>query len=388
MSLRGSRRATRSGPAPELVAAILVVALSASVFLMSSSILASGPGSGPGPGPTQPAATASPVATIDPLQADIRAILEVDARLSLARDDLVAILSRSPFRGSEVAFVLRRIKTTLQPGIERVSRLATHPTSQELGAQLELLYATAGATADRASGLALGSDPAYRQAAEDIVDLFGDLPAIDDRLRMLLDGNPGSSQGPGTPAGTPAPTGASSAPTAPPSGGVASGAPSASIGVAPTPHPGEKLLDPGFETGIGPWAIRTSESGSLPTVRAGPPLGSTGTRSLQVTVPPATALTAISIGQGPIEIVATRRYTASVIVRASAERSIQLRVVGPAAETYGIGIVQVSPDASTAVIEFVAVVSDANATFWIDLGDPGGGTVWLDDASFVERGPD
>ena len=152
MSLRGSRRrATRSGPAPELVAAILVVALSASVFLMSSSILASGPGSGPGPGPTQTAATASPIATVDPLQADIRAILEVDARLSQARDDLVEILSRSPFRGSEVAFVLRRIKTTLQPGVERVGRLATHPI--EPGARRSARAAVCDGRGHRGSGL-------------------------------------------------------------------------------------------------------------------------------------------------------------------------------------------------------------------------------------------
>ncbi len=374
---RPHQRATGNGPAPELVAVILVVALSAAALLMSSSILARGPGSGPGPLPTASGATASPVATIDPLRADIRAILEVDARLSLARDDLVAILSRLPFRGSVVAFVLRRIKTTLQPGIERVSRLATNPTSRELGAQLELLYASAGATVDRASDLALGSDPAYRQAAEEIIDLLVDLPAIDDRLRALLDAGPG----------TPGPTDPSAPPTVPPSGGTASGAPSASIDVAPTARPAEKLDDPGFETGIGPWVLRMSETGTAPTARSGPPLGALGTRSLQLTVPAGTALTGISIGQGSIEIVATRRYTASVAVRATATRPIQLRVVGPAAETYGIGIIEVGPATTTAVIEFVAVVSDPRATFWIDLGDPLGGTVWLDDASLVELGP-
>ena len=75
-------------------------------------------------------------------------------------------------------------------------------------------------------------------------------------------------------------------------------------------------------------------------------------------------------------------------MRSDAVRSAQLRVVGPAEETYAIRIVQIGPQTVDADLAFVATVDDFSAAFWIDIGGPSAGTVWLDDASLAaEPGP-
>lgn len=379
MNPRSARRRPLpgGGPTPELVAAVLVAALYGAGLLLGPSILAGDavPRRTETPQPSAP--SASPVASANPLRADIAAVLEVDARLTQNGEDLRAILARATFRGSEVAFTLRRIKTTLQPGIVRVGRLAASPASREIGTQLELLYANASATVDRASGLALGSDLAYGLAAQEVIDLFTDLPGIDARLEALL-------------APTASPTAVPSAsPTA-----TSSSGPSAPPGSEPPPataipslHPEERLRDPGFEMGLGSWSLRSASSGATATVRAAAPLGPVGTRSLEVGLPEGGSAAFIGVGQGPIALEADARYVATVSIRSDGPRSAQLRVVGPAEETYGITIVDIGPATVVAKLEFVAVLDEPWATFWIDLSGSTGGTVWLDDASLVQQAP-
>jgi hypothetical protein len=56
-------------------------------------------------------------------------------------------------------------------------------------------------------------------------------------------------------------------------------------------------------------------------------------------------------------------------------------VVGPAEETYGIALVEIGVSPVEARLEFLAMLDQPAATFWIDLGGSSQGAVWLDDAS-------
>lgn len=369
------RRRDRTRPGPELVAAGLVVILYAVGLGLGTGILASGPALTPPEPPSLSTPTPSPSASTIPLRGEISAILEIDARLTLAGDELRQILGRSPFRGSEVAFALRRIKPNLVAGAERIGELAAAPAAAEIGAQLEILYASANDTIDRASDLALGSDVAYRAAAREIVDLFTDLPAIDARLKALLE--PGALD----PSNAPS-SGPSSSPSASPSVPTAPGSsPSPSI------DPNELLRDPGFETVTGAWSLRTT-GGSAPTVQAGAPLGTAGTRSIRIDVPAGNSLADAGIGQGPIVLHGGSPYVATVWIRATAPRKAQLRVVGPAEETYGIAVFGIGPETVQVRLDFDAALDEQSATFWIDFGGTDAGTVELDDASLVEVSTD
>ncbi|MGH2477592.1 MAG: hypothetical protein ACRDIL_20250 [Candidatus Limnocylindrales bacterium] len=372
---RTRRRPGRVGPAPELVAVAAAIVLYGGAFLAGNTILAGSP-TAPAqrtPGPGQ--ATPSPAPSLNPLRGDINTLLEVDSRLIPLRQELRDILTRSPFRASEVAATLRRIKTNLPPGIERASRLAQSPATREVGAQLELLYASASATIDRAADLSLGSDQAYRGAAEQIIDLFTDLPAIDERLAALLE--PVASAPPSSP--SPSPTvsisSSSPAPTASPSG---SAVPS------PSEVPGDLLHDGGFEEGIGTWTMRIAGSANPPRVAPGPPLGASGSRSLQVVLTTGgSPSSSVGFGQSPIRIEAGTWYVARVSLRSSVPASVQLRVVGPSEETYGITVIRVGPTVSVGELRFPAIVDDPATTFWIDIAPSAAGTVLLDDASLA-----
>lgn len=371
------RQPSRGGPAPELVAAVLVVVLYGVGLLLGPSILAGGPGSSRTETPRPSATAASPVASANPLRADIAAIIEIDGRLARDAEDLRAILLRDPFRGSEVAFVLRRVNTALLAGIDPASRLASNPSSREVGAQIEILYSNASATIDRTSNLALGSGAAFRQTAQEIIDLFTDLPSIDARLEALLAPPPNPTDLPSVPSAA-----TSSSGTAAPSGSEPR-----PVTAIPSLHPDERLRDPGFELGLRWWSLRSASSGATVTVDAAPPLGAVGTRSIAVGLPADGSAAGIGVGQGPIALEADARYLATVLIRSDTPRSAQLRVVGPTEETYGIAIVEVGPSTVVAKLEFVAILDEPSATLWIDLTGSPGGTVWLDDASLVQQGP-
>ena len=377
MNSRGVRRRSSpgGGPAPELVAAVLVAVLYGAGLLLGPAILASGPGPRRTETPRPSAPSNQPAVSANPLRADLAGILEIDGRLKQNGEELRAILVREPFRGSEVASVLRRIKTSLMAGIARVSRLASSPASREVGAQLEILYANASATIDRASDLALGSDLAYRMAAQEVIDFFTDLPGIDARLQALL-------APPASPSVDPAAgptTRSSSGPSAPP------GSQPPPATAIPSLRPDELLRDPGFESGIGAWSLQSASPEATATARAAAPLGRIGTRSLEVSLPEGSSSALISVGQGPIMLEADARYVAKVSIRSTDRRSAQLRVVGPAEETYGITFIDIGPVTVVAELEFVAVLDEPGATFWIDLSSSTGGTVWLDDASLVKQ---
>jgi hypothetical protein len=377
---RRRAQGVRVGPSPELIATVAAAVMYGGALLFGTTILAGSPQ------PTSPVATdppglasPTPAASIDPLRADIGAILQVDGRLIEHRDALREILARTPVRGSDVAFELRKIKPDLLAGAQRAGRLAQSSAAREVGAQLELLYASAIATIDRAADLSLSSDQGYRDAGRDIVVLFTDLPAIDRRLQALLEPVASASVAPSPPASARP----SSAPSWAPPPASPSPAPTASL-AAPSTAPTELLRDGGFERGIGAWTLRVAGSTPPPTVDSGSPLGPSGTRSLQILFSAGgTPSTSVGVGQGPLAIKAGSSYVARVSLRSSVPASVQLRVVGPAEETYGIRVVEVGPQVTVGELLFDAIIDDPAATFWIDIAPSAAGTVALDDASLA-----
>ena len=182
---RAARRGVRrsGGFSPEQIAIGLAVAIYGSALILGGALRAGGPPPGPSVQAAASEALPSPHESANPIRAQIAAILEIDARLLEARTELRGLLARKDMRGSDVAFVMRRISQSLALGPDRASQLSADPTTKSVGAQLEILYGNASTTTGQALDLAIGSDDAYRQAAQDIVDLFADLPSIDAHLQ-------------------------------------------------------------------------------------------------------------------------------------------------------------------------------------------------------------
>ena len=390
MTTRGSRRAAqhgRGGPGPEIVAAALVVALYTILLVVGLPTFADGGVAEPSDEANAASSPTSPVATPDPLRADVVAILEVDRRLLDIRDELQRLLGNKPFRASEVVTVLRRVSTAVPLGLERATRLSLDPRTQVVGSQLEIIYADAGAKADEALDLAISSNAAYREAAVAIVDLFVDLPTIDVALLAAIGPSSGGSPVPSAealPSSSPS-TEATSAPSLEPSP-VAS--PGASGSPAPTRSPNEMLRNPGFDLGLSPWTLFLRDADDRATTRADLPIVATGTASLRVDISSISSTPdGVRIGQSNLDIEANTRYAVRVVVQSTVERSVRLRVVGPNQEIYGVRVATAGPSASSVEFGFIAIADDPSAGVWIDIAGPLPGTVWLDEASFAPVAP-
>jgi hypothetical protein len=377
---RAARRGVRrsGGFSPEQIAIGLAIAIYGSALILGGALRAGGPSPGPSVQAAASEALPSPRESANPIRAQIAAILEIDARLLEARTELRGLLARKDMRGSDVAFVMRRISQSLALGPDRASQLSADPTTKSVGAQLEILYGNASTTTGQALDLAIGSDDAYRQAAQDIVDLFADLPSIDAHLQEILTG------------ASPTPeAGASSSPSSPTSSGrpTRSPSPTASSTVAPSvvpvTDPGERLVDPGFENGLASWALVLASGADRATAASDSPLVGTG-HSLRVDVTASDGgPAAIGVAQTGVHLQAFAKYLATITVRSSVARQIEIRVVGPNEEPYAVKVGDVSPTTSIVAIEFTAVADEPAATFRIDIDGPAPGSVWLDAASLA-----
>jgi hypothetical protein len=392
MTERGTRRAARrqrrGGPAPEFVAAILVVVLYGTALMVGLpalppiDIIGFG-GTEPTPTPITVGTPSPGVATPDPLRADVDAILVVDSRLLDYRSSLQELLAATPIRSSEIATILRRVSATVPFGLERASRLSQDPRTQAAGSQLEILYANADATADRALDLAISSETAYRDAAEEIVDMFADLPTIDAVLLAAVQSgaqpSADTSAGPGASA---PPSAAPSAAPSPPASAAASGSP------APTRSPNEMLRNPGFDDGLPPWTLVLRSAEDQATTRPDLPIAPVGTAALRIDIKSISATPdGIRVGQGNLAIRANVRYSVRIVVQSTVERSVRLRVAGPNQEVYSVRVATAGPAASTIAFEFSSIVDDPAVSLWVDIAGPVSGTVWLDEAAFAPVTP-
>ena len=378
MTAKVGRRAARrgGGRSPEVVATILTIVAYGILLVLGSSLRAGGLQ----PAPTEASpASSSPLASraaVNPLRGDIEALLQIDERLIAARKELRTLLAQKTLRGSDVAFAMRRINSALALGPERAARLSNDPSTREVGSQLEVLYASASTSAAHALDLAFGSDEAYRQAAQEIVDLFVDLPAIDVILRGLLEGAASAAPSPSASLAVAPSAAASSSPRA---GASGSGAPVSSA------NPLELLRDPGFELALEQWALVLASPADQATATADRPLGDTGTASLRLDIAASDGSpAAIAVKEDGIVLQAGIKYAARVTIRSSVARPAQIRLVGPNEELYGIEVAQIGPEASELSFETYALLDEPNATFRIDIAGDKAGQVWLDDASLTQ----
>ena len=371
-------------PGPELVAVLIAMLLYGSVAVFGLPTGAGNPGvvpdGTPRVGPSISPDVAEP--TPDPRRADVLAILEINDRLIEERRKLQEILAGSNLRGSEIASVLRRISTQAKPAIDRASALSMDPAFRTVGAQLEIIYAESATAVDRALDTSITSDVPYREAAEEIIDLFVDLPGIGEKLLSILAGpsasaSPSQSPPPGASASSgPGPSGA-------PSGGSAGPSISPGLG-SPRADLTERLRDGGFEEGATHWEL-TATPGVQVSVAADAPLSGSGASSLRLEITasdPAGSM--VVLRQGPIDITAGEGYTVQVVAVASTARSIRLRVVGTHQETHGTATVEIGPTPTVATMRFTALIDDPSSTLLIELPGAYTGSVLFDHASFIE----
>ena len=382
MMTRAGRRATRrtSGRSPEVMATILTIVAYAALVVVGGSLRAGGAPVAPNELPAASSASLSPRASVNPLRSEIEALLQIDERLTASRKELRTLLAQKTLRGSDVAFAMRRINSALALGPERAARLSNDPSTRAVGSQLEVLYASASTSAAHALDLAIGSDEAYRQAAQEIVDLFVDLPTIDATLRALLVASATVSAAPSpsasvavTPSGTASPSAAAASDSPVPVGSV---------------NPMERLRDPGFERGLEQWALVLASPADQATASSDKPLGDAGAVSLRLDISAIDGTpAAIGVKEDRIAIQAGVKYAARVMIRSSVTRSAQIRLIGPNEELFGIAVAQVGPEASELTFDTYALLDEPNASFRIDIAGTQAGQVWLDDATLTQQPP-
>jgi hypothetical protein len=371
--------------APELLAAILsaiviavvagglVVGGTSAVVTPTTSAEAT-PGLGGTPGPTP---------ALD--ETAITALLAFNDRLTTARESLDAALGASFFEASDVATILRSLNADVVNASGIAPILEQFPASKTVGARLVKFYDDLHQHVSDALANSVQNAPAYRSAAKSTSAILAEVPALNAALEALLIGRAPPSASPpptrsappsnGPPASTPpAPSPSTPATTPPPS----SGGPSAPA----SPVASNSIVNPGFESGVGPpWELSVAGSGAA-TWTADLAVHAGGTTSARVDISVAgDERAAIAVRQGGLSIAAGSRYVATIAVRADATREVRLRIASAAGDTYATRLFTVGPGWQVLTVDSTVFATDANAYLEVDLGRfPA--TTWLDDASF------
>jgi len=362
--------------APELVAAILAVVV---VAIVGGGLVVGGTSAVVAPSssaetPPSAGTTAEPTQAID--ETAITALLALNDRLTAAREALDAALAASIFEPSDVATVLRSLNADVVQAAAIAPILERLPASEAVGARLTKFYDDLHQHLSDALVASVQNAPAYRQAAKSTSTILAEVPALNAALEALLIGQPSPSTSPPPPNATPAPS--SSAPPAvtPP--------PSTTPSVPASPGGPNDLVNPGFESGVGPpWELSVSGSGAATwtadqTEHAG---GSTSAR-VDITVA-GDERAAVAVRQGGLSIVAGSRYVATIAVRAEATREVRFRIASAAGDTYATRLFTVGPGWQVLTVDSTVFATDPNAYLEIDLGRFAA-TTWLDDGSFAQ----
>ena len=376
--VRGEPR--RSRPGPEVLGVLFAVALYGVLLVMSmpSTALET-----PAPPPSAALETTSPRPSADPLRQDVLALLEINERLTADRATLQKLLKARQLDTGETAGVLREVSQTATLGSARAPRLALDEAANAVGSRLEVIYATADRTIQDTLDASVSNVEAYRVGAQSIVDLLADLPAIDKELQALLGAAaPSPSAEPsGSPSASPSPSpsaSASASASAVPSGPSAS--PGGSGGVVDLS--GEMLRDRSFEQGASQWEVVADPPATI-TPATDKPLVGTGAASLRLDLAvPSDPAAVARIGQ-VVSLAAGDRYMGTIVMRASAPRSVRIRVVGPNEELHAVQTVDIGPQAAAVSVPVTALIDDPAAHLWIEFPGAWSGSVWLDDASMT-----
>ena len=376
-------------PGPEILAGVLVVAL---VALVGSGIVAGGEpnasgGASPSPVVSPTAAVPTPSPIVDPSIVTLLGAL--NGRLADDARSLSQSLEVDPLSVGDVAATIRQVNATVAVAQGMIPALGGETGPDEAGGRLAAVYDSIADEASSTLDAALANEAGYRAGAGIIVELIGQIPPIQAELDALAiapppTGAPTPSVRPSTTVPSPTPPPASAAPTPPPaSASPPPSVPPPSGGPPPSAAPGEQIRDGGFEAGVGPpWEFRIApgSNASLAPDTSGPGAGLTSAR-VEI-VAGSTAYAGISLRQPGLTVDAGARYTVSIAVRAASDREIRLRIASPDGASYLTRPISVSTSWTVLSFEFVAPVSDANASVEIDLGRSDV-TTWIDSVSFV-----
>ena len=366
----------RRSVAPELVAAILAAVVVATV---GGGLVAGGTSAVVAPSSSTQASpssgsTAEPTPAID--ETAITALLALNDRLTAAREALVAALAASTFGPSDVATVLRSLNADVVQAAAIAPILERFSASEAVGARLTKYYDDLHQHLSDALVASVQNAPAYRSAAKSTSTILAEVPALNAALEALLIGRSAPSSSPPAPSATPAPS-SSVAPGETP-------APSTAPSVPASQSVSSGLVNPGFESGVGPpWELSVSGSGAATWTadQADHAGGSTSAR-VDVTVA-GDERAAIAVRQGGLSIVAGSRYVAMITVRAATTREVRLRIASAAGDTYATRLFTVGPGWQVLTIDSTVFATDPGAYLEIDLGRFAVAT-WLDDASFAQ----
>jgi hypothetical protein len=171
-----------------LIAGLLLAWVVSSAVAFVSGPSRTTPGIGPrassGPIASNPAAT--PGATIPPAaRSAISQAATLNARFQAAGVSLRSALKQKNLDSPAIADTLRLLASDAAFGEDLAPRLGSWEAATELSAALNYLYGSIRGTAREALGSSISNAPAYRDAAQKMLSVLGDVGPLDTRVREL-----------------------------------------------------------------------------------------------------------------------------------------------------------------------------------------------------------
>ena len=171
-----------------LIAGLLLAWLVSSAVAFVSGPARTTPGVGPlaslGPDASVPAGTPGP--TIPPAgRSALSQAATLNARFLASADSLRVALRQSNLDSPAVANTLRQLASDATFGEDLAPRLGTWAAATDLSGALAYLYGSIRTQARDALGSSINNDPAYRDAAQKMLSILGDVGPLDTRVREL-----------------------------------------------------------------------------------------------------------------------------------------------------------------------------------------------------------
>ena len=364
---------------PEWLAAALVGLLA--VTVLASGALAS-------PGSPAPSASVAPTVrpsaspTMDPvIRNALLTALVINQRLTDRGGALEAEVDGDP-SGSDIAAILRSVNTDVLIGKTAADRLLETDATAALGEDLAALYDDLRTGNEATLGVSIQNVATYVDRAQVVIEQFGVLPAINDRIDDALDGRPSGPGGSGAlPSAAPTAT-PSSAPTPTP---TPSPTPRPSGSASPSASPVDSGLVPNgtFDTGLAGWRLDLAQ-GAEALATHDPTGGPDDSGAVRIAiVEGSTSRSGISWTTPGLRLVPGANYRVSASIRASAPREVRIRLEGAGGQTTTARIFQVGQAWSDVQFDMTQLASESSVLLAFDLGrgDP---SVWIDNISVVE----
>ncbi|MDQ6793405.1 MAG: hypothetical protein M3067_01040 [Chloroflexota bacterium] len=171
-----------------LIAGLLLTWLVSSAVAFVSGPARTTPGVGPlaSSGPGASAVAGTPAPTIPPAgRSALSQAATLNARFQAAGAELRKDLRQANLDSPAVANTLRQLASDATFGEDLAPRLGTWDAAVDLSGALAYLYGSIRTTARDALGSSINNDPAYRDAAQKMLSILGDVGPLDVRVREL-----------------------------------------------------------------------------------------------------------------------------------------------------------------------------------------------------------